>query len=303
MGAGLSAPGSAGGPSRQRFRSLAEYRDQMRELVRQELVDIMLMSPSSSEQVAIDEQLFAQSRVTPAARANDATDIWLGASGNYAAQPSRPFHTATLAQIRFGSASSVAGPAAVDLGLYSLTLNNDAGLDRESLERYREFRGLAEQAGVRHFLEVFAPNAPVQPIADVPRFVNDSIARLLAGVVRSARPLFLKMPYFGPAAMESLCHYDPSLVVGILGGRAGTTHDAFRLVEQAKKYGARAALFGRKINQAEDQLAFVRLLRAVADDQLPADEATRAYHAELARAGTPTHRPLTEDLQITDPTL
>jgi hypothetical protein len=187
--------------------------------------------------------------------------------------------------------------------LYSLTLNNDAALDREALECYREFRGSAESAGLRHFLEIFAPNAPAHPIGDVPRFVNDSVTRLLAGVVRSARPMFLKMPYFGPAALESLCHYDDSLIVGVLGGSAGTTHDAFRLVEQAKKYGARAALFGRKINQAEDQLSFVRFLRAVADDQIAPDDATRAYHAGLERAGISPRRSLPDDLQLTDRTL
>ena len=30
--------------------------------------------------------------------------------------------------------------------------------------------------------------------------------------------------------MEELAAYDPNLVVGILGGGAGTTYDAFRLI-------------------------------------------------------------------------
>ncbi len=59
--------------------------------------------------------------------------------------------------------------------------------------------------------------------------------------------------------MEELVAYDPHLVVGILGGSAGTTYDAFKMLAEAKKYGARAALYGRKINSAECQLAFVRL--------------------------------------------
>ena len=37
---------------------------------------------------------------------------------------------------------------------------------------------------------------------DVPRYVNDCIVRCLAGVCRAGRPLFLKIPYFGPQAME-----------------------------------------------------------------------------------------------------
>ncbi len=303
MGLGIAAPGPSQRGSAWPHRSLAEYRELMREIVRQGLVDIMLMSPSSSELLAINEGLFEQSSVTPAARANDATDIWLGQSGVYTSQPSRSFHTASISQIQFGSDTSTDGIARVDLGLYSVTLNNDTVLDRESLESFREFRSRSVSAGFRYFLEVFAPNAPTNRIADIPRFVNDSIARILAGVVQASRPLFLKMPYFGPAALEALCHFDSSLVVGVLGGSAGTTHDAFRLVEQAKKYGARAALFGRKINQAEDQISMIRLLRGVADDEINPDEAVRAYHAELERFGRHPNRSLSDDLQLTDPTL
>ena len=129
-----------------------------------------------------------------------------------------------------------------------MTLNNDVSLDHAALSAYRMFREEAWRKGFRHFLEVFAPNAPANPIKDVPRFVNDSIVRLLAGAGAATRPLFLKIPYFGPAAMEQLASYDSSLVVGILGGSAGTTFDAFQMLWEAKKYGARVALFGRKIN-------------------------------------------------------
>ncbi len=47
--------------------------------------------------------------------------------------------------------------------------------------------------------------------------------------------------------MEALARYDSSLIVGILGGSAGTTFDAFHMLWEAKKYGARVALYGRKI--------------------------------------------------------
>jgi hypothetical protein len=186
-----------------------------------------------------------------------------------------------------------------DLALYSITFNNDTEIDREALSAYRKFRFEAERRGLDHFLEVFAPNALAAPVDDVGRYVNDCIARCLAGVTRSARPLFLKMPYFGPAAMEQLVHYDPSLIPGILGGPAGTTHDAFRMLWEAKKYGARAALFGRKINQAEDQLAFVRVLRALADGDIGPEEAVRNYHGHLQTAGIRPHRSLEDDLQLT----
>jgi hypothetical protein len=187
----------------------------------------------------------------------------------------------------------------VNLGLYSITLNNDALLDRATLAAYRDFRIESRQYKLRHFLEVFPPNAPAQPVADVPRFVNDSIARLLAGIGSSTGPLFLKMPYFGPAALEQLVSYDTSLVVGILGGSAGTTFDAFHMLWEAKKHGARAALFGRKINNAEHQLSFVVQLRALADGHIEPAEAVRAYHGELERLRIKPQRALAEDLRRT----
>src|SRR6185437_3611558 len=132
---------------------------------------------------------------------------------------------------------------------YSITFNNRLDEDLRAVEEYRRFRLEAEAKGFRHFLEVFDPNAPVglDP-ANLPQFINDAIARTLAGVAQAGRPVFLKVVYHGPRAMEELVAYDPHLVVGILGGGAGTTYDAFKLIAEAQKYGARVALFGRKIN-------------------------------------------------------
>jgi hypothetical protein len=136
-------------------------------------------------------------------------------------------------------------------------------------------------------------------VSDVGAYVNDCIVRTLAGVTRSSRPIFLKIPYFGPAAMEDLAAYDPSLVIGVLGGTAGTTRDAFQLLYDARRHGARAALFGRKINLAEDQLSFVSYLRLLADGQIDPREAVRAYHGDLAKLGVPPARTLAEDLEST----
>lgn len=303
MAFGLSATGpSRSSDTRFPYRSLAEFREQIREIVRQGLVDLMLMSASTGEILALDEGLFSTSSVTPAVRLNDSTDIWVPPHGGYTNEPSLPFQSATLAHIRQGHAAPPASrsSAGIDLGLYSITLNRDAVRDRETLQAYRDFRLDAESQGMRHFLEVFAPNAPPLGIHfDIPGFVNDSIVRLLAGVTQVGRPIFLKIPYFGPRALEALVHYDPSLIVGILGGTAGTTHDAFQLLAEAKRYGARAALFGRKINQAEDQLSFVRHLRSIADDQLEPAEAVRSYHAELLREGIAPRRSLDDDLRLT----
>src|ERR1035437_7630366 len=72
MAFGISSPGRN---PEGRLRSLAEYRDQMRQIVSQGLVDIMLMSASTSEILTIQERVFDTSAVTPAVRANDTTDI------------------------------------------------------------------------------------------------------------------------------------------------------------------------------------------------------------------------------------
>jgi hypothetical protein len=305
MAFGLAAPGRS--PEHHageaRFRTLEEYRQLMREIVSQELVDIMLMSASSNETLAIQERIFDFSPVTPAVRANDTSDIWLAhGTGRYAAQPSHPFRTTTIDHIQCGKAECAPEERRIgaNLGLYSITFNNDVDLDRRTLEAYRAFRLEAEAKGFGHFLEVFDPNACETPPADLPRFVNDNIVRTLAGVTGRGRPLFLKIVYHGPAAMEALVRYDRSLVVGILGGSAGTTFDAFHMLWEAKKYGARVALYGRKINNAEHQLSFVECLRAVADDQLGPAEAVKAYHGALQRLGIPPHRSLADDLQRTE---
>src|SRR5687768_16623410 len=300
MAAGLAAPGKDARTGK--VRSLAEYRDQMREITRQGLVDIMLMSASTSEVLTIQERLFDNTGVTPAARANDTTDIHLMAGGTYAAAPSRPFQSTTIDHIQAGKLDPTPSERTrgANLGLYSITPNNNLDFDFVTINAYKEFRLEAERKGFRHFLEVFDPNACGGACPhDLGRFINDLIVRTLAGVPRSGRPVFLKIAYHGPKAMEELAAYDPHLVPGILGGSSGTTHDAFKLLEEAKKYGARAALFGRKINNSEHQLTFVHFLHAIASGQIKADEACRAYHGELQKLNIKPYRALKDDLELT----
>jgi hypothetical protein len=306
MAFGLSAPGRSPEHHAQegRFRTLDEYRQLIRQIVAQGLVDIVLMSASSSEILTIQERIFDQSHITPAVRANDASDIWLASgSGRYGTQPSRPFRTATIDHIMCGQAECPPDGRRLgaDLGLYSVTFNNDVELDHRTLEAYQAFRLEAEAKGFRHFLEVFDPNACSEhPPADVAGFINDHIARTLAGVTSRGRPLFLKIAYHGPQAIEALARFDSSLVVGILGGSSGTTFDAYFMLWEAKRYGARVALYGRKINNAEHQLTFIKHLRAVADDELSPAEAVRTYHADLAKLGIRPYRTLEDDMRRTD---
>jgi hypothetical protein len=302
MAFGISSPGRN---QDGRLRSLAEYRNQMRQIVSQGMVDIMLMSASTSEILTIQERIFDSSAVTPAVRANDTTDIHIVRGSRYPEALSRPLATATIDHIQAGKSpcSESERHLGATLGLYSVTFNNDPENDIRVMEAYKAFRLEAEQKRFSHFLEVFYPNVPakVHGIAPetIPHFVNDHIVRLLAGVPSAARPRFLKIPYAGPRAMEELCGYDPSLVVGVLGGSAGTSHDAFALVYEAKRHGARVAMFGRKINAAEDQLSFVQYLRLVADDQILPAEAVKAYHGALQSRGISPRRSLDRDLELT----
>src|SRR5205809_1724983 len=133
------------------YRNLPEFLDIIREIVHQGLVDIMLMSAYVNEQLTIKEGLFRDSHVTPAARANDATDVWAVRHGCYTAEPAQPFRSASIDHIQcgkidchtvsthlgqaVGQASSLTVPAAssrpstdfpgANLGLYSVTFLND----------------------------------------------------------------------------------------------------------------------------------------------------------------------------------
>jgi hypothetical protein len=308
MAFGLAAPGpvrDAANPRRlpgARWQSLEDYRSQIRAIVAQDLVDIMLLSASNLEQLGIEERLFDSSAVTPAARANDTTDIWCVRGGTYPASPSRPFRTASIEHIKYGrlQADCTQPHRGADLGLYSITFTNQLEADIEALSEFAAFRLEAEAKHFRYFLEVFNPNVdPGIPAREIPGFLNDHIVRLLAGVTSAGRPLFLKIPYHGPRALEELVAYDPGVVVGIMGGAAGTTRDAFQLLHDAQKHGARAALFGRKINLSEQPLVFIEFLRHIADGEIGPVEAVKAYHAALAEQGIKPHRSLPADLQTT----
>jgi hypothetical protein len=305
MGGGVPAMGPKAGTA-DCFRSRAEFLAMIRALVQQDVVDLMLLSVSNLELLQ-REGVFAESRVGTAIRANDTTDIWGVRHGTYAATASRPFRTAPVPHMMHGRLGVAKGTPATltDLGLYSITFVNDADRDSQALEHYRAFRMEAEEWGFRHFLEVFNPNVGSDKLsrAEVGEFVNDSIAHALAGVPLAARPQFLKIAYNGPKALEELASYDPTLIVGILGGSAGTTRDTFELLHAAKRHGGRLVLFGRKINLAEDPLALVDLMRKVVDGEVAPAEAVKAYHGALGKAGTAPRRSLEQDLEITEEVL
>jgi len=304
MGGGAQCAGPARQPDGTwaRYRTRDEFLASIEAIVKQDIVDIMLASVSNIERLT-KRGVFKDSAVKPAIRANETSDVWGMRGSSYKSRASRPFRTASLSRVRSGAARPNPGApvALTDLGLYSITFNNDLDADIASLEAFAQFRREAEEAGLNYFLEVFNPNVATGIAPDeAPHYVNDCILRCLAGLVEAERPLFLKIPFNGPRALEELASFDSSLVVGVLGGGAGTTRDCFELIHQAEKYGARVALFGRKINLAESPLDMVRFMRGVADGALAPGEAVKAYHGDLTRQKIKPLRDHAADGEITE---
>src|SRR6516225_254610 len=125
MALAIGAPGQSpeAHAGEARFRSIREYRDIIEQIVQQGLVDIMLMSAATSELLTIQKRIFDNSAVTPAARANDTTDIHIVRGGKYVSQPSHAFRTATLDHIQCGHLDCAPDERALgaDLGLFSMT--------------------------------------------------------------------------------------------------------------------------------------------------------------------------------------
>ena len=297
MGGGRRAPGfirEDNGKLTETPASYQSYLDKMEDMTKSEMVDVMLMSMTSAERL-VNKNLFSRSKVTPAVRLNDTSCIWgLLRHGQYDTHQSRPFATTQLRHaIKY-----------VDLGLYSMTFNKDVDRDVYMLNEYRNFRNEAEKIGMRHFLEVFNSAVIDLSIEDMGQYVNDCILKTLAGQISNEKPLFLKIAYNGPKAMEELASYDPgNLVIGILGGGKGTSRDCFELLRQACKYGARVALFGRKVNLSENQLLIIETMRNVIENDLNSEEAVKLYHDKLLKNGIKPDRDISKDSELTDPAL
>ena len=297
MGGGRRAPGylrESNGKLTEKPDTYSAYLNKMEEMTKSELVDVMLMSMTSTENL-VNKNLFKNSPVTPAVRLNDTSCIWgMLRHGEYDKEESRPFSTTQLRHaINF-----------VDLGLYSMTFNKNVDRDVLMLNKYRDFRDDAEKIGMRHFLEVFNSATMKLTTAEMGQYVNDCILKTLAGQISKEKPLFLKIAYNGPKAMEELASYDPgNLVIGILGGGKGTSRDCFELLRQACKYGARVALFGRKVNLSEDQLTIIKTMRNVIENDLKSDEAVKLYHNELTKLGIKPDRDIQKDSELTEEAL
>ena len=82
----------------------------------------------------------------------------------------------------------------------------------------------------------------------------------------------------------------------VIGGGSG----GIACARRAAAHGARVALFGRKINNAEHQLAFIEMLRFITEGKISPEEAVRAYHGVLQAKNIRPQRALADDLILTD---
>lgn len=258
------------------YRSREAYFDQIQELVEDSPLDLMVVSPEVAEKTAGDAGAFSRSPVSPAVRS---------APGFWSPEPG-PTDGGWISD----------GP----FPLFGVGFCRDRELDQAELDAYEKFRFVAGAARTRHLLELY-PSCGCD--GGPPWRVDDLLAdRLLHSILEvpvAARPLLIQAPYYGPALMESLAATLPGVPVGIVGGPAGTTFDAFRLLAESKKYGARGALFGRRIASAEHQPAFVRFLDYLARGDVTPAEAVHAYHGVLQGLGIRPRRDLAEDLMPT----
>ena len=159
---------TAAGP---RYRTRAEFLDEIAAIVRQDIVDIMLVSASNLE-LLNEDGVFDGSAVKPAIRANDTTDIWVVRGG--ALQP------AGLAALPHRRSLQPTAALGTDLGLYSITFNNDLDADISSLEAFAAFRADAPANGFNYFLEVFNPNVDCRLAADVDAALTSTTASCAA---------------------------------------------------------------------------------------------------------------------------
>lgn len=273
-------------------RSRQEFLLEIETLISDDTIDILLGSSRTIEAL-MQRGCFEHSSVKPAFRANDTTDVWGNIrGGRYQESASMPY------------SSTMLDHAQAQLCLYSVTFNNDAVLDKTTLEAYRDFRRNAAAANKLHFLEVFNPNIS-SGLGDeeVGFYVNDCICRCLAGLTQAEKPEFLKVVYNGAHALSELVEHDSETIVGVLGGGMGTHRDTFELIAQAERFGARVALFGRKINAAEHQSTFVRWMRRVADGDTTPKDAVAGYHDALLKLGFCADRTLDADQMITEKVL
>ena len=268
------------------YRTRPEYLQLQREILADGHIDGLLMSPADAEALAIDDALFDSSPVTPMVRLNAETWIWSPRHGRYNNQYSQPFRTVLTAEAgRYCTeAMACAKDCKIRLGLYSITLNNDTEKDARTLGEFLDFAwDMGNNPDFDYFLEVFLPNVN-QPGMDLKaqgEYIADSIVRTMSYLRKNQRPVFIKTVYTTPEVWKSLVEFDPSLIIGALGGKRVNARRTLQLAHDATENGGKVILFGRAVFQEDNPRMMARALRAVLDREMAPDEAHQMYQRSL----------------------
>ncbi len=282
---GITGIGTERTPT-QHYRTRPEFLRLMRDVMKDEAIDGLLMTPADAEELAIEQKLFDDSPVTPIVRMNAETHIWSPRHGRYGRQTSLPFQTVPTAEA--GRYCTEAMQCALDckikLGLYSITLNNDTEADARTTEQFLNFAwDCGKTPDFNYFLEVFLPNTQ-QPGMDkkqLGEYMADNIVRLMSYLRKHQRPAFIKTVYTVPEVWKALCEFDPTLIIGALGGSRVSARHTLQLAHDVTEHGGKVLLFGRAIFQEEDPKLMARMVRAVMDRELAVDHAHAQYQATV----------------------
>jgi hypothetical protein len=269
---------------RPHHRTRPEFLQLLREMTADGFIDGLLMTPADAEVLALQEKIFDHSPVTPCVRMNAETGIWSPRHGQYRSQFSLPFQTVPLNDAAYCEELAGAVTAChVRIGLYSITLNNDVDHDERTLNAYLQFaKAVGRMSHFNHFLEVFLPNVNRKGLSDEQcgAYAADSIARTMSYLRQRERPLWIKTEYTTPEIWRQLCEFDPTLIIGALGGPRHSPRRSLQLAHDVISNGGKVILFGRTVFEEDNPRLIAQALRSVLDRAQSVEDA----HAEYQRA-------------------
>lgn len=267
------------------YRTRPEFLQLLREMTQDGYIDGLLMTPADAEVLAVQEKIFDHSPVTPCVRMNAETGIWSPRFGQYRQQFSLPFQTVPLSDAAY--CEELAGRVTachVHIGLYSITLNNDVYHDERTLNAYMEFaKAVGKMSTFYHFLEVFLPNVNRKGLSDEQcgAYVADSIVRTMSYLRQRERPLWIKTEFTTPEIWRQLCEFDPTLIIGALGGPRHSARRTLQLAHDVIANGGKVILFGRTVFEEDNPRLIAKALRAVLDRAQSVEEAHDEYQRAL----------------------
>ena len=87
------------------------------------------------------------------------------------------------------------------------------------------------------------------------------------------------------SSRQDLTQFDPTLIIGALGGARQNARKTLQLAHDVVRNGGRAILFGRTIFEEENPIGIAQALRSVLDGVLGPEEAHSEYQKSIRRNG------------------